>query len=588
VQNAVNLRDGIPSFEATLSRIAGGESVCSTELLPYIFLERPDDREKANRLLAEAYFKSGRMEDLLYARTFVQRAWLLGRFSADLLPLYIQIHSALDDVPAIREAYKRLGIGAAARGDVSGAITYFDRWQYAYMEFNRLDRFEYDFDILDAMHRLAQPDRLRPKSRRDLLKSGKIRVAYLVKGIMEVGSVLIKVILLFARYHDRSRFEPMFFVPESERDVLASEAGREHIRQFEQCGYKVAMAPSIGGTHEQLRAVARTIYKQRADVLVTSGALTQFQHYYIMSLRPAPIVVGLVQGPPPQFASPRLDGGLAWSKHPLIDTPVSCVWTPLGNDLPERDKITPHERRELGIPDHARVVASSGRYVKFQEPRFWQAMVELLHEFPEMYYLVMGPEESQIPIVSDVLTPESRARIRFLSWRGDSYLKALCLAEVLIDTFPSGGGGALLDALALGIPSVSFENDYMRLYDQTDWSLADELINIPELIVPRWDFERMKRTVAHLLGNETYRRDIARRSQAYVLETRGNPKLSVRKCEDAYVRLIEQKLFGGSGHETGNEHIKTLNWVPPRWFAGAALQFKRALRFGVRVLDRIS
>jgi hypothetical protein len=257
------------------------------------------------------------------------------------------------------------------------------------------------------------------------------------------------------------------------------------------------------------------------------------------------------------------------------------VWIPLQGDLPERDKITPYDKQELRIPDNARVVASAGRYVKFQEPAFWQAVVDLLHEFPQMYYLVLGPEESQIPFVADVLTPESRARIRFLSWRGDSYLRGLCLADVLIDTFPSGGGGALLDPLALGIPCVSFENNYMRLFDQTDWSLADEFINVPEMVVPRWDFEQMKRTVGRLIVDEEYRSDVARRSQAFVLKTRTNPQQSVRDCEDAYLKFMQRRLPENALPERSTRPA-------PRWVARAALEAKRALRFGVRVLDRVA
>ena len=576
------------SLEAMLSRIAGGESVSQTELLPYICVEGREERARINRLLAQAYFQSGHEENLQHARVFVQRAWLLAGFQADLLPLYTQIHAALDDIPEIRRAYKRLGIAAAARADVPAAITYFDLWQYAYMQFKRLDKFEYDFDILDCVDRLARPHRFSPKPRRHLLNSGKIRVAYLVKGITEMGSALIKVNLLFARYHDRSRFEPMFIVPESESAVNASEAGREHVRLFESHGCKVITAPNRGTTHEQLRAVARTIYEMRSDLLVTSGALTQFQHYYITSLRPAPFVVGLVQGPPPQFAPPDLDGCIAWSKHPLIDCPVTCLWVPLRGDLPERDKITPYERHELGIPDHALVVASAGRYVKFQEPRFWRAVVDLLHEFPQMYYVVMGPDESQIPFLPEVLTPEAKARIRFLNWRDASYLRALSLANVLIDTFPSGGGGTLLEPLALGIPCVSFENNYMKRFDQTDWSLADEFIKIPEMVVPRWDFEGMKRIVGRLLADEKYRSEVARRSQEYVLETRTNPPFSVRECEDAYLKFIESKLSGNTLLDARTAAVEKSTRPAPRWVARTAVELKRVLRFGVRVLDRVA
>jgi glycosyltransferase involved in cell wall biosynthesis len=582
------------SFDAILSRVASGESVTSSELLPYLCAERRERRAEVNRLLAGAYFQSGGGEDLQRAKVFIRRAWLLSRFSPDLLPLYTQIHSALDDIPGIREAYKRLGVAAASRGDVSEAIRYFDLWQYAYMQFKSLDKFEYDFDILECVDRLARPHRLSPKPRAGLLKGGKIRVAYLVKGITELGSVLVRVNLLFARYHDRARVEPMFFVPESGRAVLDSEAGREHVRLFESHGCELRTAPDMSVMGERLRAAARMIYDARPDILVASAALTQFQHYYITSLRPAPFVIGHIQGPPQQYAPPLLDYGVVWSKHPLIDCPVSCSWVPLRGDLPERDKITPYDRRDLGVPDGAFVVASAGRYVKFQEPAFWRAVLDLLGQFPHLHYLLMGAEEAQVPFLSPMLSQGVRARVHFLSWRGDSYLRGLCLADVLIDTFPSGGGGALLDALALGIPPVSFENNYMRLYDQTDWSLADEFIKVPELIVPRGDFDQMKRVVSRLVADPEYRRDVARRCQEYVLETRTKPPLSVRECEDIYLRFLEQRLSGDAAPDAREAEILESARAPgprraaPRWVAGAAHQLKRALRFGVRVLDRVA
>src|SRR4029079_1025016 len=148
------------SLEAILSRIASGERVPHTQLLPFICLEDRNERADVSYRLAEGYFNSGGDENLKRARVFVQRAWQLSDFSADLLPLYTQIHSALDDIPKIREAYKHLRIAAAARGDVAEAISYFDQWQYAYMRFKRLDKFEYDFDVLDSMDRLARPYRL--------------------------------------------------------------------------------------------------------------------------------------------------------------------------------------------------------------------------------------------------------------------------------------------------------------------------------------------------------------------------------------------------------------------------------------------
>jgi len=585
----------VATFEEILSRIARGEGATSSELVPYLSLGGRAHRENVNTLLAGAYAESGRAGDLAHARVFVRRAWLLGRFPPALLPLYTRIHAALGDVAGIRDAYKRAGIEAAARGDLAEALRHFDAWQYADFYFSNLDRYEYDFDILNCLDGLARPHRLAPHPRAGLRAGGKIRVAYLVKGVTEVGSVLVKINLLFARLHDRARVEPLFFAPESERAVLDSEAGREHLRLFESHGCELTTGPNVGGARDRLLAVARSIHDARPDVLITSAALAQFEHYFIAALRPAPFVVGLVQGPPQQFAPPSLDWSVAWSGHTLIDCPVDCVRVPLRGELAEREKITPYDRSELGIPEGALVVASAGRHVKFQEPAFWRAVLDLLEQFPHVHYLVLGPEQSQISFLPPMLSPETGPRVHFLSWRDDSYLRALCLADVLIDTFPSGGGAVLLDALALGIPPVSFENNYMRLFDQADWSLADEFIKIPELVVPRGDFGRMKSAVARLIDDEEFRRDVTLRARAYTLETRANPALSVRECEDAYLHFIEQKLSGRAAADEREAEVEGLarrRRPPPpsvpAWVGWTARQLKRALRFGESVLDRVA
>lgn len=579
------------SLDAILSRVESGESVPPAELLPYLCLERLEQRAEVNLLLAGAYLRAGGGQNLALARVFIGRAWLFSGHSPELLPLYTEIHAALGDVEAIRAAYKRLGVAASARGDASEALRYFDLWQSAYYKFKRLDRYEYDFDIMECVGRLARPHRLAPRPRPDLLKRGPVRVAYLMKGLYEVGSILVHINLLFARHHDRSRFEPMFFTPEPRRVALESGAGPEHARLFEQEGYRVVAAPDVGTTEEQLRDVARAIADARPDLLVTDAALAEFQHYYIASLRPAPFVVGRVQGPPEQFAPPSFDWGLAWSKHPHMDSPVSCTLTVMELELPDRGQIVPYDRAELGFPGDALVMATAGRSVKFQEPAVWRAVIELLEEHPRLCYLAMGVEESQIPFLPDMLTPELRPRIRFLGWRGSDYRRGLCMADVLLDTFPSGGGAVLSDAMALGLPVVTFRNNYMRRYDQTDWSPAEEFIQT-DTVVERGDFAQMKRVVTRLLGDEQYRREVGQSMQEHVRLTRGDPVRSVRRCEDAYVRILEQLTSGDTAPDALAAEVEALSArrrrTRPEWVAGGARQLKRVLRFGLRVLDRVA
>lgn len=582
------------NFEEILARIARGESVAPEEILPYLSLERRERRAEVNRLLAEAYERAGGAENLRLARVFIRRAWLFSQFSAALLPLYKRIHSALGDVEAVREAYKRVGAAMAEAGDVAEAIRHFDLWQYAYMEFESLDKFAFDFEVLRSMERLAERFRLPPKRRP---ADGKLRLAYLVKGITEPGSVLVRINLLFARFHDRARFEPIFFAPEPEGGVVEFEAGREHLEQFESYGCKVTMSPNVSSLEERLLSVARSIRDAEPDALVVSGALTQFQHYFINCLRPAPLVIGLVQGPPEQYAPPSLDWGIAWSLHPMLDSPVDCALTEMELDLPTREAVDARRRSELGIPEDAFVAATAGRYVKFQEPEFWRAIVEMLEEQPGMYYLALGVEEERIPFLPSLLTEGERKRIRFLKWGGADYLRSLSLADIFIDTYPSGGGAVLWDAVALGIPVVMFKNDYMRLYDQTDWSPAEESVHSPETLVGRGDFDAMRRVVRRLADDPEFLRDVARRSRERMLETRSQPARAVRRCEEIYERVIERELSGVATSDSFAPSARALEGLEerivrrghaPQWIRRGARRLKRALRYGERMLDRVA
>src|SRR5690242_14244787 len=112
-------------FSEIIARIAASEPVGQQELLPYLCLERRDAKGWANKCLAEAYFKAGRPQDIKLAKMFVERAFELSGHSADLLPLYIAINMETNDIAAIKAAYKRLTIAAAAAGNIPLTAEYF-------------------------------------------------------------------------------------------------------------------------------------------------------------------------------------------------------------------------------------------------------------------------------------------------------------------------------------------------------------------------------------------------------------------------------------------------------------------------------
>lgn len=530
---------GEPEFDNLVSRIATGEQVSPDELLPYLCLEGRAQRAEVNAMLAEAYSQTPSEAGLRQAQVFIRRAWLLSGFSADLLPLYTKISSALNDTPDIREALKRLGMKAAARGDISEAIRYFNDWQWAYQAFNNLDQYEYDFDILDCVDELAAPHRI-PAARQAAPSSGeKIRLAYLLRGVTEPNSILIKISVEFARYHDKSRFDVTFFTAEPDHTIALSPQGEEYLKMFEDLGYQVITAPLLDSPADTLLALADRIRESRPHILIATAALADLGQYFITTLRPAPVVMGLVLGPPPQFAPPALDWCIAGSKHPLMDCPVNCSWVEANLDYASQDLGEAYSRGSLSLPDDACVLMSGGRYPKFQSRQFWQAIADLLSQHPNAHYVAVGPRDEEIPFLRSILLPEVRPRVRCLGWRKD-FLNILPIADILIDTYPNGGGQVIVQAMALGIPLVSHRNDYMKLFDQTDWSPVEDFITDPEIIVPRGDFAQFKRVVSKLIDNTEYRRNVGERCRAEHIR-RADSAGAIQRYEEVYVRVL--KLF---------------------------------------------
>jgi glycosyltransferase involved in cell wall biosynthesis/phospholipid N-methyltransferase len=528
-------------FDSILLRIAKGDNVSQYELLPHLCSENKEQRCKINARLASAYSQFQTPEYLQQAKVFIQRAWILSNFSDNLLPLYIKIFTALGDTEGIRDAYKRLGIKMASQRNISEAIRYFNLWQNSYAIFDHVDKFEYDFDIIDCMERLTKPYRFKHKSNNEPLRDRKIRLAYLVKGITDINSVLVKIKMLFAKFHDRSQFEVFFFFPEKKSAVLSSPQGKNIINQIKKYHCKVRLGPDLDTKEQILLAVAKSIYKVKPHFLITSAALAEFDHYFITMLNPSPINIAFVLGPPPQFVAPNFDWSIALTKHPLMDCPVDCSLIDFKDDLPKRENINFYSKRDFNIPEDSLVILSGGRPSKFQDRNFWKAIIDILDAYKNTYYLAVGVQEYQVDFLKELVSDENKNRIRFLGWRED-FRQILGMADIVIDTFPSGGGIVLTDAMSFSIPIVSFANNYMRLYDQTDWSPAEEFINVPDIIIPRGDFEQLKVVISKLINDEDYRRHLGDICYEQIHQTRENPEGMVKRCEEIYIKVLEQKI----------------------------------------------
>ena len=517
-------------FDLLVEQIEQGAKPDAHLLLPYLCAEILENRIEANYRLALACFRSDNLTD---AKTFIDRTWRLCGGRPIFLPVLLQIYSATGHVEGIRSAYKTLGIKAAEVGNLEGAIAYFDLWHYAAMTYLKEDRYEIDSDILTAIDRLAAPHRAAPSPKRN--KSGKIRVGYLLRGVIELNSVLLKISHVLIGLHDKEQFEIVAIVPETAEQIERSPQGKDHLERLKASGCEVlcngfAGLPS-GHVSQSLLGLAEQIRGADLDILVTSACLVDFSTCFLTALKPAPKIVGLIQGPPGQFAHPALDWSIAWSRHPLMDSPCNSTLVELKMTGKSAEIVKPASKAELHLPDNARVLMSSGRLAKFQDRQQWQAIGEMLQEHSDLYYVVVGTLAAQIDRFDSMVPAAVRERVKFLGWRTD-FSRLVTLADVLLDTYPSGGGQVIVEAMAQGVLVVAHRNDFLKEFSQTDWSPVEDFVTDSNLLVKRGDFEALKKTIHELLNDDAaWQRASSSCKQSMA---GANPLEGLRQCEEVY------------------------------------------------------
>jgi|GEM_PF-2518214 len=525
-------------FARVLERILAEEEIADKELLPFLAVENLDQRILNNKCLAGAYLASHSPQRRERARTFIRRAWQLGAFSETLFPLYKRVHEQVQDYQAIRAGYKRLGMEAAKQGDAGKAIALFNAWQNCLVNYAGTDDYQYDEDVLDCMERLAMPYKFTSHEAVQTTH-GKIHLAYLVKGITDVNSVLVKLTLLYARFHDSSLFDISIVLPETRETIAASAQGQESLALFEEHGCQLILAENISDDLARYVDLGRRIHAAGPHILIAHALLADFFYYFLALQRPAPVVISYVAGSLPLFATRNLDWMISWFAATQIDAPGNCSLVPFELDLP--GNVAAYSKESLQIHPEATVLVSAGRSAKFQHPQTWHAIIATLQKYPHVCFAAIGIEKEWVPFLDEIVPPEIESRIKCFGWRED-YLRILAAGDICLDTYPTGGGVALADAMALGLPVVSFHHSYEEVYRQTHASGADEFVEIAELIADRDDFERFKEIIGKLIEDESYRQDMSRRCREQIKSTRGNPERMVRRSEEIYVRVLREKM----------------------------------------------
>ncbi|WP_411877828.1 glycosyltransferase [Polaromonas sp. YR568] len=519
--------------------IQRGETPDQSDLVSLLSLETTTHRFRVNQELAKAYFYFPR--DIDKAAVFAERALALCGLSEDFLAFYVELHKATGNLEAQRTAYKIVGKRYAAAGDVYTALKCFNQHRNVYALAGLGNRYDYDFDVLECIDQLALTETKNMALQSTAPSKGKkTRLAYLVFHVHHPESVIVKMLSAFAKYHNSSEFEVAFFIAESSRKNDA--VSLKNIDVLTQAGGRVIQADQED-VMACLRQTAAHVRAFGPHVFITTAILAEYEHYFLSFTCPAVARIGLTYGPPELYIAPRLDWVIASLDSLIIDSPSSGSVVHIEYDLPDSQSLTISDRASLNIADDAVVLISAGRPLKFMSREFWSAILQTLEAHPRAVFVAVGLDVDP-PFLAELLldTPLADRVIR-LGWQAD-YLGILGMADVVVDTYPSGGGLVLLDAMALSIPAVSFHHDYSQRFDQMNWNLGEDLVPLPELLVSRDNLEGLKQLLSSLIENPLQRKELGSLCRTAIHEKRSSPTRYVQSHEAIYKKILARKANG--------------------------------------------
>ena len=146
----------------------------------------------------------------------------------------------------------------------------------------------------------------------------------------------------------------------------------------------------------------------------------------------------------------------------------SILGIPVDDNINSLNLDKTEARRAMNIPAHAKVVLSSGSHQKFApigSPSFKEVVSDILSAHPDAVFYIAGVERN------NYFWPELKKRFpdRLVIYGkldySTEYLQLLAASDLVIDSYPVGGGTAIIDAVKAGKPVLTlhtfFQSDYL-------------------------------------------------------------------------------------------------------------------------------
>lgn len=532
-----------PAFAQVLERMRRGVDVPQTEIVPHLLADAPAARQRANYLAAMACREGGKGA---LALQYAIRATQIGDANGDVIKLCFQL---LIDHKRYRDAadLARETIAPAAQsGDRAALLTCFLMYQRAVSLLDGADdtalKMYADRGVSAVMEAAFTPRTL-PKLRADILDSGKIRIGFLLAGDDMPESTLVRTVLSLIAGHDTSRFQQFVYslFPSSEI-VAKNPVFASWVESISKSGALYCGGPDSRGL-SGLTQLRDAMIRDRLDVVVYS--MQVLDHAALAFMRPAPLSCAVNLGNPLGYTQRHIDFSVVFQMHGQMEALCQSKLLQYSFDFEQaalRARMSPPvTRRQLGLPEKSTVIMSGGQAYKFDSEAFWRMVREVLEKRADAVWACGGLEPGKLPPAASQLASSVLARVIPLGWRTDYSAHILPLADIVVDTFPAGGGQSILEAMGHGKPSLSFASNYLRSFSNRDWSPVFEVVDRLDLAVPYGQLDEMISRIIRLIDDPAERARQGAEMKAALEKIGGRPAMS-RQFEDAVLEAIRRKL----------------------------------------------
>jgi glycosyltransferase involved in cell wall biosynthesis len=496
-------------------------------------LRQPAQRAYVFEIVGRAFIGA---KDRAQAAEQLVRAWTLGREPA--FEYLIKLLLSLRRFDEVRPIVHRAFIAARQRGDVRAAcdaLLHHHAAVYATYAAGIESPIFQDPIVIDAILDLLIPYRptILPKYNRK-----KIRVGYLLTG---EGSRDYnhhpEIAIDLSCSHDKTRIDPVVLTTDS-FDSLA-EASPFFVGRRERlaaANVPLIHIPWKWDNFDAAVGAADAVAALDLDVLVTN-ALSDYA-FLLAALRPARRLVGIGLGEVTLYTSPILDSCVQFTLKPgedaLCDTVITRGFIS-DRRLSVPGAVTPVD---LGLPPGGVRLFSGGRAVKFHNRAYWELVARVLAARPDARLVVCGIDGAFVrehPAAEPVLP--FAERVHGLGWRND-YLQVVAGCDIVLDTFPQGGGWTLFEPMSLGIPVIGYRDPPLPMFREATWNPALEFFDLPGAVFDWWEPDPIIARVLELIDDPVARREAGEAGRA-ALPAHRDVRRVAADFEAEFRRLLE-------------------------------------------------